>query len=151
MLFLSGLILPLIPWIIFSFVSTGELFYPFFTNVYPISESLSFSPIEIFFRILNSLLKSSDPISPLYIVAIPLIPFMIIKFNIKLKIVTLYTLLSLILFAVEPQTGGGRFLLPYLPIYSILVAGIIMNIKDQNIKKSLIKQSESDESAGRNH
>ncbi len=124
------LIIPL-PWFIFSYINTGNPIYPFFSSAYSLAPSLN---------ILNftNLARSSDPISPAYLITLPLILLYFKKFNKFIKVVAVYSFLSLIVWIITPQTGGGRFILPYLPAYSILVGSAIYYSKNKLLKGYLV-------------
>lgn len=118
-----SLLIPL-PWFVFSFVHTGNPLYPFFTNIYPVKLNLNLiNPMNL-----------SDPISPLYIVFLPIALFFYRKFNPALKLVSLYSFLAIVVWYVTSQTGGGRFILPYLPAFSIVSIAIV-----QMFKKTIIR------------
>jgi len=118
-------IIPL-PWFIFSFIHTGNPIYPFFTNIYAVSLSASlFNPINFIKEMWIFFTNLSDPISPLYIIFLPLIIVYFRKFSTFLKVILAYSVLAIIIWYFTPRTGGGRFILPYLPAFSILVAGAI--------------------------
>lgn len=67
----------------------------------------------------------ADPISPLYLIFLPFAIIYFRKFKSILKIISIYSFLAIILWYFTPRTGGGRFILPYLPAFSIVVTGII--------------------------
>lgn len=119
------------PWFIFSYLSTGNPVYPFFTALYPTAFSQHFlNPVLFFADIWRIFTASVDPISPLYLM---LFPFMIYFFrgvSAQKQYIFLYSLLGLVLWFVTPQTGGGRFLLPYLPVLSIAAAISIAQLKN---------------------
>lgn len=124
-----ALLIPL-PWFIFSFLNTGNPIYPFFTNVYPISINSDLlnlkhliSDIWIFFTSLP------DPISLIYILLIPFLITSFKKFPYAIKLITLYSLLAIIFWYITPRTGGGRFILPYLPAFSFIAAIVISQFK----------------------
>jgi hypothetical protein len=111
------------PWYIFSFIHTGNPVYPFFTSTYAIKPvSTGITPISFLKDLWMMILFSSDPISPIYLIIAPLTIFIYKKFPFPLKIITLYVCLSLFFWFLTPRTGGGRFLLPYLPACSIIAA-----------------------------
>ena len=112
-----------IPWFVFSFIHTGNPFYPFFTSAYP---------VKFNFDLINPL-SLSDPISPLYVITIPLAIIFYKKFNQSLRLVSLYSFLAIIIWYMTPQTGGGRFILPYLPVLSLISLGTI-NIMKKNLQ-----------------
>ncbi len=116
--FFISLLVPL-PWFVLSFVHTGNPFYPFFTTIYP---------LKLNFSLINPLILP-DPISPLYIILLPIGLFVFRKFNLKLKFVAIYFLLAFFIWYLTLGTGGSRFLLPYLPAFSILSLGILQKIQ----------------------
>lgn len=119
---LSAIVVPL-PWFIFSFIHTGNPVFPFFTKTYEVSAS-SPNPFKLFSDLWYLFIHSSDPISPLYLIFLPLLVVSYSKLKSEIKIVVWYCGLSLLLWYFTPRTGGGRFILPYLPTFSF-VCGVI--------------------------
>lgn len=116
-----------LPWFIFSYLNTGNPVYPFFTPLYTVTPE----PLTIFgfFKeILYLFTSSPDPLSPLYFIFLPIIIFSFSKFKLEIKIIALYSILSLIVWYFTPRTGGGRFIIPYLPAFSILCAAAYSHI-----------------------
>ena len=113
-----ALIIPL-PWFIFSYIYTGNPVYPFFTSIYPVKFTLD----------LINPLSLSDPISSLYVIFLPITIFIYKKLKLSFKIISLYSFLAIIAWYLTPQTGGGRFILPYLPAFSLMTLVIINMIK----------------------
>lgn len=133
-----ALLIPL-PWFIFSFIHTGNPIYPFFTNVYKIGFDASLiNPLRFLSDIGNLFMRSPDPVSPIYIMSFPLIALLYKGFKNEMKIIAVYSILAIFIWYLTPQTGGGRFILPYLPAFSVLVAGVINILKDKWINLSLI-------------
>ena len=123
-------ILVVLPWLVFSYLSTGNPFYPFFTSTYPVSAHYAISFLPDFFRVF---LFSDDPISPLYIIVLPLVIFYFSSFRTTEKLIGCYAFIALFLWYVTPQTGGGRFILPYLPAFSLLVGIVMTYLKKENV------------------
>jgi 4-amino-4-deoxy-L-arabinose transferase-like glycosyltransferase len=119
-----------LPWFVFSFLNTGNPMYPFFTNLYSASVP-QIKIVNILHDLMSLFLYSSDPISPVYIILLPLVFILYPKLKPGLKIIALYSLLSLIIWYFTPRTGGGRFILPYLPAFSILCAALIDLLKNK--------------------
>ncbi|MBI4092054.1 MAG: hypothetical protein HY427_02515, partial [Candidatus Levybacteria bacterium] len=119
------------PWFIFSYISTGNPIYPLFTEIYRVGPSVSISNILNFVR-------SPDPISPIYLIVLPLVIVTYKEFDNLLKVVAIYSFLSFLIWFVTPQTGGGRFIMPYLPAFSILAVSAVNYSKNIFIKKYLI-------------
>ncbi len=127
------------PWFIYSYLNTGNPFYPLFTNLYPTSLSAAFfNPINVFNDLFNVFLRAADPISPIYLIFIPLLVMVYKKFDKNLKIITVFSVLAILSWYFIPRTGGGRFILPYLPIFSLLAAGVLTSLKSVWIKKYAI-------------
>ncbi len=121
------LLIPL-PWFIFSFIHTGNPVYPFFTNIYP---------VKLGFNLINPL-NLSDPISPLYVIFLPIAVLIYRKFKPSLKIVLFYSLLAVLFWYITPQTGGGRFILPYLPAFSLISVVVVKLIEKIRLQKIFI-------------
>jgi len=129
---LIALTMPL-PWFIFAFINTGNPVYPFFSQIYSIAPE----PLIIpgFFKEIWILFTSSpDPLSPLYIIFLPIIIFSFSKLRTEIKIISLYSVLAIVVWYFTPRTGGGRFILPYLPAFSIICAACL-NFLIENKKK----------------
>lgn len=132
---LLSLLVPL-PWFTFSYLHTGNPFYPLF-SVYSIhvgKDTLAFpailiDPITIFFR-------SDDPISPVYLILSPLVFVVWKRFTREMKVVLVYSLFVLIAWTLTPRTGGGRFLLPYLPVFSIAATLVIANLRSNRLRRA---------------
>lgn len=158
MFYLLLALIPVVPWIIFSYLNTGHLFYPFFTNTYPISLPFYLLNPFLFINAVWMLFThAADPISPVYIAVLPLIIALPLRelllmnpvltrashagiINHKLaniKFLYLYSILSIIIWYFTPRTGGGRFILPYLPAFSIL-ASYLISVSKKNIKKAAL-------------
>ncbi|MDO8658898.1 MAG: glycosyltransferase family 39 protein [Candidatus Levybacteria bacterium] len=118
----------LLPWLVFSFKNTGNPISPFFTNTYPISLN---------FNLVNPL-GLSDPISPIYILMLPIAFFIFKKLSPEMKIITLYSFIAFAIWYLTPQTGGGRFILPYLPAFSIVSMYVVSIIKRAYLKQIFI-------------
>lgn len=128
------------PWFIYSFIYTGNPVYPFFTNTYPTKFDISLlNPVRFLVDIWNIFTHAADPISPIYIIVFPLTIIVYRKLENKFKPILFYSILSIITWYFTPQTGGGRFLVAYLPILS-LISVIILNLvsKEYKILKNML-------------
>lgn len=131
--FLVGvmLLMPL-SWFLFAYIHTGNPIYPFFTNLYPVfffsgERSFFLFPYDIFLLFV----QAADPVSPLYLVFLPLLFVAWKKLSKEARVIALYCALALVVWYLTPQTGGGRFILPYLPAFSILVALVLAQFQKQ--------------------
>jgi len=128
-----ALLIPL-PWFIFSFIHTGNPVYPFFSQLYKITPT-PFSFVSFFSTYWDLFMRSSDPISPLYMLLLPLLFVTFSTFKRELKLIVWYCALSLFLWYFTPQTGGGRFILPYLPAFSMVCGSIYYAIlKERDVQ-----------------
>lgn len=129
------------PWFVYSFIYTGNPVYPFFTNIYPTNFDISLlNPIRFFRDLWKIFVHADDPMSPIYIIALPLLVYFYKKFDSRFKPIILYSVLSIFVWYITPRTGGGRFLLPYLPALSLITAIVIDSMSKENklIKNFLI-------------
>ena len=127
-----SLLIPL-PCFVFSYVSTGNPVYPFFTSLYNthiVDVTIPFGVIGDMWSVLT---RASDPVSPVYVIFLPLVIVFFKKFSKETKIVLLYCFIALIVWCVTPRTGGGRFLLPYLPAFSLAAAAVLQAIHSKRI------------------
>jgi 4-amino-4-deoxy-L-arabinose transferase-like glycosyltransferase len=128
-----ALLVPL-PWLIFSYLNTGNPFYPFFSQIYEIVPNRP-NLLEFFADIWNLFMYSPDPISPIYLIFLPLLLVTYSKFNKQMKLILMYCGMSLIVWYFTPRTGGGRFILAYLPAFSIICGAIY--VECSNLTKTI--------------
>lgn len=122
-----ALAIPL-PWFIFSYIHTGNPVYPFFSEIYHVAPA-PISLIGFVKEVWNMFMYSADPISPIYMMFLPLIIWLFVKRKMKeVKMIGIYSLLAIIIWYFTPRTGGGRFILPYLPVFSLLCAAALSEI-----------------------
>ena len=123
-----------LPWFIFSFIQTHNPIYPLFTSTYPIPFNPSLlNPITFTSNFLGLLLHADDPLNPIYFIVLPFILLNWKKLYNKQPLLLLYSFLATIIWYITPQTGGGRFILAYLPIISLLTSFTI--VEDENKTK----------------
>jgi len=128
-----------LPWLFFAFLSTGNPAYPLLTKMYPtILPTSLLNPLNTIKELVVLFFRADDPISPVYIIVLPLLLIVYKKLNKELRIILLYSFLALIIWYITPRTGGGRFILPYLPAFSVLSAAIIAEIKIVWLRKYLV-------------
>ena len=110
-----------LPWFVFSFIHTGNPFFPFFSNLYKVH-------LEV--QLFNPFFHKSDSISLFYSLILTT-PFLFKKFSPVIKTICIYLFLSLIIWFLTPKTDAGRFVLPYLPALSILSVGVLKIIMEK--------------------
>ena len=123
------ILLPL-PWFVYSYINSGNPVYPFFTEIYKVGFNIELlNPIRFVRDVWGMFIELSDPISPIYIIFLPLIVILFKKFKLELKLITIYSFLAIIVWYFTPRTGGGRFLLPYLPAFSVLIVAVVEKLR----------------------
>lgn len=136
---IAYLIIPIIivtPWLILSIMSTGSIFYPFLTAIYPSNISFNtFNPILIVKDLFQLFLLSADPISPIYFMILPVLIFAIRKMPSDVRMLSMIILLNLAIWVVIPQKNS-RFILPYLPAFSALAVWVLS--KSENNLRNII-------------
>lgn len=109
------------PWFLSAYLNTGYPFYPIGAGILDSRHALNLDLWNLP-KVLGDLWRvfiiPEDPISPIYLIALPFILPAVKKF----PRLALYCFLTLIIWYVTPRTGGGRFILPYLPAWAVLAA-----------------------------
>lgn len=119
------------PFYLTAFLWTGNPFYPIFNKILILDQSFNFNFLNLPYFMYELFLKSPDPISPIYVLVLPFIVFLFKKFKIEERILIFYSLTALVIVFLTPHLGGGRFLLPYLPILSVLSVIPFKYVKDE--------------------
>ena len=117
-------ILTVSPWLLRAYYHTGNPVHPFFSPLYT-DTKISLDPRNL----LTLFTHAADPLHPIYLPALLLLLFTVTKLSQKLKMTALYSLLSLVVWQLTPNSGGGRFILPYLPALSIIAAQVASKFK----------------------
>ena len=126
MMFVSWMIIPVLPWTLSAFIQTGNPIYPLFTSLHISSPQVSsLSPMSFIKSIFTVFTQAADPVSPVYLICLPLIIFIWKKISSNEKLLVIFSLLALFVWYITPDMGGGRFILPYLPVLSIVVGIVI--------------------------
>lgn len=139
------------PWFIFSYIHTSNPIYPIFStyldNLTPKIFSLStLNPFEFIYSVWNILTKAADPVSPIYIIMLPMIVWLFSRGEIRkirgIRIIGLYAIFGIFVWYVTSKVEGSRLLISYLPAFSILCAAgysnILKNVRIMNFGKIII-------------
>lgn len=130
-----SLLVPL-PWFLFSYFHTGNPLYPFFSSLYHVPVQISvINPLFFLSQMKKLFLSLADPISPVYLIFLPIILVGYKRLKPQLKIVVLYSVLAVLIWYVTPDTGGGRFILPYLSAFSLAVVASLSVFKNKQYYK----------------
>ncbi len=132
------LLIPL-PWLVLSFINTGNPVYPFFSSTYPISLPWQLiNPRYFVTSFWNLFLYSPDPINPIYLMVLPIFFVYMGKWSYELRLIFFYSIGGFVLWYITPQTGGGRFIIPYLPLLSLMSVLAILSLGKKRIKQFLV-------------
>jgi 4-amino-4-deoxy-L-arabinose transferase-like glycosyltransferase len=129
-----------IPWFVFSFINTGNPYYPYFTNNVVDSGSIFALPNAslVFKDLYTFFLNLNDPISPIYLIVLPLIVINFKNFSTRAKELLVYTLMAIVIWYLSLENRGGRFIMPYLPVFSILTVYSIKQFTNKFLNNFLI-------------
>lgn len=138
-LFFIVSITTVLPWFIFSYLQTGNPIYPYFSLPVDSGNFLSFpNPFNLLKDTYSFFLNLNDPISPIYLIFLPIILITYKHFDFKAKIFSFYVLFSVLVWYLTQEQRGGRFIIPYLPVFSILCVITLYKLKDASLKKYLL-------------
>jgi len=125
-------------WFVYAYLHTGNPIYPIFTSNLDSSHQSQIGGLydfaKQFYNLSNNPHDWLSPISPLYIMFLPLIIYIVLR-NKKIKTWGLYALGTIIIWYLIPRTGGSRFMVPYLPLLALLVSFSVFNLKQKSIRK----------------
>lgn len=124
---LISIVIPL-PWFMFSYLNTNSFIYPFLSKIYPNNFSFKILDPMYFIKITWDIFSnSSDPLSPMFLIFIPIVLFSIRKFKKGKFYLILLSILIYLAWYLTPLTGGGRFILPFTIIFSV-ICGLIIDL-----------------------
>jgi hypothetical protein len=133
-----SLCIPL-PYFIFSYIQSGNPVYPLLSGYYTEVIEPSFLSIPTILSDFWVLFVTApDPINPIYLISIPLLIILYKKFKPEQKYIVYICIAALIMWILTPRTGGGRFILPYLPVFSLLVGILMTKMSDKKIFNVLV-------------
>ena len=122
------------PWFLFSFLNTGNPIYPIFSDFVKGHFELGIlNPVLILKSFWILFTKSSDPITPIYLIFLPLIFLFFNKLNSQMRSIVIYFFLSLVIWYFFPAKDS-RYMLPALASLSVVIAYFIKNIHDKVIR-----------------
>jgi hypothetical protein len=128
-LFGVALLIPM-PWFIFAFMHTGNPVYPLFSSAFTeinakVFDGALLNPLHFIVTTWNVFTRANDPLSPIYIIVLPLLIFFYSKIAATFKIFYYYFFMAFIFWYMTSQVEGARLLVSYLPALSILCAGVL--------------------------
>lgn len=129
------------PWFIYSFTKTGYPFYPIGAGVLDATHQVLpglVNPLSLIGDYYKLFLAPDDFLSPVFILLAPLLLVTARKFKKNDIALSIFWVLSYLVWWSIPRTGGGRFILPLIPIWSVLVAVTISRLTDKTIKITIL-------------
>lgn len=132
-IYLSITLVVVLPWLLFSYFNTGNPLYPLFSSSFqPTENPFSLGLMQILKKTFRIFLFSPDPISPIYIISLPLIGlFFARKLSLTINLLTIYVLFNIVTLYFTPIESSGRFILPYLPAFTLLFMLLLTNLKSK--------------------
>lgn len=128
------------PWLVFSYVYTGNPIFPIFSGVLDNFHRIpSLNQIEMIRNWWTVLYHPQDLISPVFLIFLPVVLRVVFKGRLRvgLRVVGQYLLLAMVFWYFTPRTGGSRFILPYLPVMSLFLVAVVE--KENRWKNYLFK------------
>mgnify|MGYP000058931119 CR=1 FL=1 len=133
----------LLPWLIFSLTNTGNPIFPIFGGILDKSHNLVLNPLIMMKNLWILFYYPRDPISPIFLIFLPLIGVRFLKANVREKIFRRvgglkgYLILSLIFWCLISKVDGARYFLPYLPALSLFLT-IFLQQENKFYKKVFV-------------
>ncbi|KKU91248.1 MAG: hypothetical protein UY21_C0011G0027 [Microgenomates group bacterium GW2011_GWA1_48_10] len=130
-----------LPWFLSAFLTTGNPLYPIGSSLLDSRHKLNLDLWNLpklfgdFFRLWFA---PEDPITPVYLLILPFFLLNIKKLWPKNQPLILYSLFSILVWYITPRTGGGRFIMAYLPAWAILIGSTVAVISDRFVKSTII-------------
>ncbi len=129
-IFSSAFLVPLLPWFVFTYLNTGNPFYPYLTSWFLKSQTggmtltgwlLTRHPLNFLKAIGQTVFTSGDILTPVILIGLPLF-LMKSKTNLILKgdFFYVYLVAYLLLWFLTPL-NYNRFLLPILPVFIFIL------------------------------
>ena len=139
--FLTAFLFSALPWLISSFLNTGYILYPIGTGILDSRHNLTLntlSPLTLMANLWKVFVFPEDPINPIYFSVLTIIVMNLKTLWNKYREISVFVLGGLCVWEVIPQTGGGRFILPYLPEMAVVTVIGIGLVKDKFSKNLLV-------------
>lgn len=129
------------PWYVYNFMMRGNPIYPIAggvldSNHTALPQLLNFSSLATDFW--KVFMRPEDLITPVYVLVLPIIILTFKKIWQKHPELLIFVVLSYLVWWLIPRLGGGRYLLPYLPVWATLVVVTLSLVKEKVIQYSFI-------------
>ncbi len=130
-----------VPWFLSAYLNTGYPLYPIGNSLLDANHSLLpqlIHPWRVVTDLWSVFIYPQDFLHPIFILILPWTILQIRRFPSNFRPIILYTLFGYFAWYFTPRTGGGRFLLPYLPAWSLLTVMTIYLLHNKIIKTVLV-------------
>ena len=125
-----ALLCPL-PWLVFAYIHTGDPFYPLFSKHFGIAGYTLWNllnPVYFLQTVWSTFGSASDPLHPIFLALLPFFLLFAKKIWKEIPLVALFAVGGLGIWYITPQTGGGRYILPYLTPLSVVAVFILTKL-----------------------
>ena len=127
------------PWFLIAFYHTANPVFPLFTQLGVRDFTLDLiNPITILTTLVNTFLFAPDPLSPIYLICLPIILLNLRKTFKKYSPLFIYVCSTYVVWYFFAQSGGTRFLTVILPALTILSYVSIKQTKNVIIQKTVL-------------
>lgn len=127
-----------LPWFAFSYVHTGNPIYPMLSPIYGVPGYFQvLNPLFFLKSFWETFAMSSDPINPLFLAILPFIIMYWKKLWKEIPLIVIFAIGGFLAWYFTPQTGGGRYILPYIPGF-ILLSTYTISTLSKNWQKIFI-------------
>lgn len=129
------------PWFFYSFTKTGYPFYPIGAGVLDTTHQVLpglTNPLSLIGGYYKLFLAPDDFLSPVFILLPPLLLITVRKLKKNELVLPVFWLISYLVWWSIPRTGGGRFILPFIPVWSVLLALTVWHLTDKTIKVTVL-------------
>lgn len=130
-----------LPWLLYSYFNTGNPIYPLFSSSFhPTSSPFSLNLLQLLRQGAQIFLFSPDPISPIYTICLPLIGLYFWRSFFKktskevsliINLLVIYAAYNIATLYFTPIESSGRFILPFLPAFTLLFLLLLKNLNSK--------------------
>jgi len=128
-----SLLIPM-PWFVISYYYTQNPIYPLFSQLGLRNFTFDLlSPLTFIKTLIGIFIFSPDPISPIYIMLLPIVLIAGRKILVKNAFLPIYCFCTYAIWYVTSQSGGARFLTAYFPAYTLLACIALNEIRNKSV------------------
>lgn len=124
-----------LPWLLFSYFQTGN---PVLNNNHFQDDGSFTDPGYLLRRAFAVFLSSADPISPVYFIFLPLTVIYFKRRSSLVDLLTVYVLGGFCISYIGSLASSGRFFLPFLPGFSLLIVLTLNLLRSKFLYKFLL-------------